>query len=76
MTCRSPCRARSSIWACWSGAGLLSRSKQGRVVTMHLERDELARAEEWLHRTRTFWTGQLANLAGSFPSPATDEEQS
>jgi DNA-binding transcriptional ArsR family regulator len=47
-------------------AGLVSRTKQGRTVTVHLEQQRLADAEAWLHRTRTFWTGQLAGLAASF----------
>jgi DNA-binding transcriptional ArsR family regulator len=47
-------------------AGLVSRSKQGRTVTVHLEHDRLADAEAWLRRTRTFWTGQLARLAEHF----------
>lgn len=47
-------------------AGLISRSKQGRTVTVRLCREPLSDAEEWLHRTRTFWTEQLGNLAQSF----------
>ncbi len=47
-------------------AGVVSRSKQGRTVTMHLEQQHLAEAEAWLHRTRTFWAGRLAGLAESF----------
>jgi len=51
-------------------AGLVSRSKAGRTVTIRLERDRLHAAEEWLHRTRTFWATQLDHLAQSF-----DKEQ-
>ena len=49
-------------------AGLITRTKTGRTVTVHLERDQLHAAEEWLRRTRTFWTAQLGNLAQSFAS--------
>ncbi len=47
-------------------AGLVTRSKAGRTVTVHLEQHRLAEAEAWLHRTRTFWSGRLGDLAGSF----------
>ena len=47
-------------------AGLVSRSKQGRTVTVHLEQQRLADAEAWLHHTRTFWAGRLAGLAATF----------
>lgn len=50
-------------------AGLISRTKRGRSVTVRLEREPLRSAEEWLHRTRTFWTTQLGNLAESFATP-------
>lgn len=54
-------------------AGLVSRTKSGRTVTVHLEADRLQDAEEWLHRTRTFWAAQLGNLAQSFTSPTPEE---
>lgn len=47
-------------------AGLLTRSKTGRTVTLSLRPEPLAAAEEWLRRTRIFWTHQLGNLAESF----------
>jgi DNA-binding transcriptional ArsR family regulator len=47
-------------------AGLVTRTKRGRTVTVHLERAPLDQADAWLHRTRTFWTGRLAGLARSF----------
>ena len=47
-------------------AGLVSRHKTGRTVTVHLEVDRIAEAEQWLRRTRTFWSGQLDSLARSF----------
>lgn len=48
------------------GAGVVSRSKQGRTVTVHLEADRLVEAQAWLERTRTFWQGRLGSLAASF----------
>ncbi|CAN5353878.1 hypothetical protein BH11ACT8_BH11ACT8_09980 [soil metagenome] len=47
-------------------AGLVSRTKAGRVVTVHLESTRLAEAEEWLQRTRLFWTAHLGRLAAHF----------
>ncbi|USQ80677.1 ArsR/SmtB family transcription factor [Ornithinimicrobium faecis] len=58
-------------------AGLVSRTKAGRTVTVHLQRAPLQSAEDWLHRTRTFWAAQLGNLANSFapePSPTPPKE--
>lgn len=54
-------------------AGLIRRTKAGRTVTVHLEHERLRAAEEWLHRTRTFWSTQLGNLARSF-DPTTKEQ--
>ena len=47
-------------------AGLVTRTKQGRTVTVRLRTERLAAAEDWLHRTRSFWTHRLADLAASF----------
>ena len=47
------------------GAGLVSRRKQGRTVTVHLESDCLEDAEQWLRRTRSFWLRQLGSLAAA-----------
>lgn len=47
-------------------AGLVRRHKSGRTVTVTLERERLRAAEDWLHRTRTFWATQLDNLAQTF----------
>ena len=46
-------------------AGLVSRTKQGRTVTVHLEQERLGEAEAWLRRTRTFWTARLTGLAAA-----------
>lgn len=48
------------------GAGLVTRTKSGRTVTVALRPEALADSEAWLHRTRTFWQSQLDNLAASF----------
>lgn len=56
-----------------ASAGLIRRTKAGRTVTVHLEHERLRAAEEWLHRTRTFWTTQVGNLARSF-HPTTKEQ--
>ncbi|MCK0110749.1 metalloregulator ArsR/SmtB family transcription factor [Ornithinimicrobium sp. F0845] len=54
-------------------AGLVTRTKSGRTVTVSLERDRLRAAEDWLHRTRTFWATQLGNLAQSFDPTAKEQ---
>jgi DNA-binding transcriptional ArsR family regulator len=57
-------------------AGLVTRSKAGRTVTVVLRPEPMVEAEEWLQRTRSFWTHQLAGLAGSFtPARPTPEER-
>lgn len=55
-------------------AGLISRTKVGRTVTVRLEPGPLRSAEEWLQHTRTFWTVQLGNLAQSL-SPTPEEQR-
>jgi DNA-binding transcriptional ArsR family regulator len=47
-------------------AGLVSRVKQGRTVTVHLETGRLTEAEAWLQHTRAFWSRQLSSLAAGF----------
>jgi DNA-binding transcriptional ArsR family regulator len=47
-------------------AGVVTRTKTGRVVTVSLRPGTLAEAEDWLRRARTFWPSQLCSLAGSF----------
>lgn len=48
------------------GAGLVTRTKRGRTVTVALRPEALADTEAWLHRTRSFWQTRLGNLAASF----------
>lgn len=54
-------------------AGVVTRTKTGRTVTVSLRPQALEEAETWLHRTRSFWTQQLGALAGSFTT--TEQEQ-
>lgn len=48
------------------GAGLVSRVKRGRTVSVSLHPQPLAEAEAWIQSTRAFWTTQLGQLADSF----------
>ena len=53
-------------------AGVVSRSKRGRTVTVRLEPEALAAVEEWALRTRSFWTGALDALARHVEEPDPD----
>jgi DNA-binding transcriptional ArsR family regulator len=44
-------------------AGLITRSKVGRTVTVRLSPDPMREAMEWLRRYERFWTGSLDRLA-------------
>lgn len=44
-------------------AGLVTRSKQGRTVTVALSPDPMRRAMEWLRHYERFWTPRLDRLA-------------
>jgi DNA-binding transcriptional ArsR family regulator len=44
-------------------AGLVERTKSGRVVTITLRREAMAEAMEWLEKTEAFWTSRLDRLA-------------
>jgi DNA-binding transcriptional ArsR family regulator len=44
-------------------AGLISRSKQGRTVTVRLSPQPMKAALEWLRRYERFWTVSLDRLA-------------
>jgi DNA-binding transcriptional ArsR family regulator len=44
-------------------AGLISRSKQGRTVTVQLRADPLRGAMDWLRRYERFWSQRLDKLA-------------
>ena len=44
-------------------AGLVERSKSGRVVTVTLRPDGIAEAMAWLEKTESFWTSRLSRHA-------------
>jgi DNA-binding transcriptional ArsR family regulator len=43
-------------------AGLITRSKQGRTVTVRLRPDPIKEALTWLYRYERFWAGRLDRL--------------
>jgi DNA-binding transcriptional ArsR family regulator len=43
-------------------AGLISRTKEGRVVTVRLSPKPMREAMEWLRRYERFWSGSLDRL--------------
>ena len=43
-------------------AGLISRSKAGRTVTVRLRPEPLKDAMDWLHRYERFWSASLDRL--------------
>ena len=45
------------------GAGLITRSKIGRTVTVRLAADPMREAMEWLRRYERFWSSNLDRLA-------------
>jgi DNA-binding transcriptional ArsR family regulator len=47
-------------------AGLVRRSRQGRVSRCALNATALRQAAEWVDRYREFWTGRLDELARYF----------
>jgi DNA-binding transcriptional ArsR family regulator len=44
-------------------AGLITRWKEGRTVTVRLRPDPMRRPLDWLRRYERFWTGRLDRLA-------------
>lgn len=44
-------------------AGLITRSKTGRTVSVHLSAEPMREAMEWLNRYERFWTSSLDRLA-------------
>lgn len=63
-----------------AAAGIVTRSKHGRVVTVTLVPGSLDALAEWATRTRLFWANHLdryvAHLGGSPSSPTTDSPRS
>ena len=44
-------------------AGLITRAKRGRTVTVHLRPEPIREAADWLGRYERFWSRRLARLA-------------
>lgn len=44
-------------------AGLITRSKRGRTVTVHLRSEPIREAMDWLGRYERFWSRRLDRLA-------------
>ncbi len=44
-------------------AGLITRTKAGRTVTVRLSPEPMRAATEWLHRYERFWSASLDRLA-------------
>jgi DNA-binding transcriptional ArsR family regulator len=44
-------------------AGLITRSKAGRIVTVRLSSEPIREAMNWLRRYERFWSGSLDRLA-------------
>jgi DNA-binding transcriptional ArsR family regulator len=44
-------------------AGLITRTKAGRTVSVHLAHEPMREAMEWLNRYERFWTHSLDRLA-------------
>ena len=44
-------------------AGLITRSKEGRIVTVRLSAKPMKEAMDWLRRYERFWSGSLDRLA-------------
>jgi len=53
-------------------AGLISKTKTGRVYRCALKPQTLVTAEEWIHDKRTFWNEQLDSLAEFIEQEARD----
>jgi DNA-binding transcriptional ArsR family regulator len=44
-------------------AGLITRTKTGRTVSVHLSAEPMREAMEWLNRYQRFWTSSIDRLA-------------
>jgi DNA-binding transcriptional ArsR family regulator len=53
-------------------AGLVTRSKSGRTVTVRLRSHPMREAMEWLRRYEHFWSGSLDRLAAYAESKETE----
>lgn len=52
-----------------SGAGLVSRSKVGRTVSVELTPEPMEAAMAWLRRYERFWSGSLDKLTALLETP-------
>jgi DNA-binding transcriptional ArsR family regulator len=57
-------------------AGLISRSKSGRTVTVSLRAEPIKRALDWLQRYERFWSTSLDRLAAYAEVKETDARKS
>ena len=55
-------------------AGLISKTKIGRVYRCTLKPQTLVTAEEWIHDKQTFWSEQLDSLAEYIEQQPGDQE--
>jgi len=53
-------------------AGLISRSKAGRVVTVRIQPEPMREAMDWLRRYERFWSKRLDRLAAYAESKEAD----
>lgn len=51
-------------------AGLVARSKEGRVVSCELSAEPMKAAAQWMSRYERFWTDKLDSLARYLGEPA------
>jgi DNA-binding transcriptional ArsR family regulator len=56
-------------------AGLVARTKTGRVVSCRFKADAIERASEWLNRYTKFWTDRLDSLAAFLEEEACPPSQ-
>jgi DNA-binding transcriptional ArsR family regulator len=56
-------------------SGLVASEKEGRVRTVRLQGDALAKVESWLTRRRTEWEAQLDCFEVHLPAIQSDREQ-
>lgn len=57
-------------------AGLISRTKEGRVVTVRLQPRPMREAMEWLRRYERFWSASLDRLTALAEAKETDMRRS
>jgi DNA-binding transcriptional ArsR family regulator len=56
-------------------AGLITRSKVGRTVTVRLSPEPMREAVDWLRHYERFWSGSLDRLAAFAESKETEMEE-